>query len=87
MLWNKGRYVTDTINGFRAVRRDAFQRLALDADGFVIEYQMSIRAMKRGLKIKELPTYEGQRLGGVSTAESWPTGVVFVKQLIRELFS
>ncbi|MEK7858374.1 MAG: glycosyltransferase family 2 protein [Elusimicrobiota bacterium] len=87
LLWNQGPYVTDTINGFRAVRRDAFAKLGGGlADGFVIEYQMSIRAMKRGLKVFELPTYEGERLGGQSTAESWPTGVVFLKQLCRELW-
>lgn len=85
ILWNRGAYITDTINGFRAVKRSAFLSLACDADGFVIEYQMSIRAMKRGLKIKEIPTREGPRLGGVSTAESWPTGVVFLRQLGREL--
>jgi glycosyltransferase involved in cell wall biosynthesis len=84
-LWNGGPYVSDTINGFRAVRREAFQALACDADGFVIEYQLSIRAMKRGLRIVELPTREGPRLGGASTARSWPTGLVFLKQLWREI--
>lgn len=85
VLWNRGPYVTDTINGYRAITKAAFRGLNLDAEGFVIEYQMSIRAMKRGLKITEFPTYEGQRLGGVSTAESWRTGVVFVKALWREI--
>lgn len=85
LAWNRGPFVTDTINGFRAVRRDKLNALELDADGFVIEYQMSIRAMKAGLKIVEIPTQEGQRLGGVSTAESWTTGLVFLRQLWREL--
>lgn len=85
LLWNPGDYVTDTINGFRAVRREAFERMAPDADGFVIEYQMSIRAMKKGLKVAEIPTHEGRRLGGSSTAHAWPTGVVFLRQLWREL--
>lgn len=85
LLWNRGPYVTDTINGFRAVGRRAFLGLGCDADGFVIEYQMSIRAMKKGLKVAELPTREGRRLGGVSTAESWPTGMLFLRQLWREL--
>jgi glycosyltransferase involved in cell wall biosynthesis len=85
LVWNRGRYVTDTINGFRAVRRDKLLALRCDADGFVIEYQMSIRAMKAGLDVAEIPTHEGQRLGGVSTAESWSTGLVFLKQLCREL--
>jgi glycosyltransferase involved in cell wall biosynthesis len=85
LYWNRGPYVTDTINGFRAVRREAFEALKTDAEGFVIEYQMSIRAMKNKLKIAEIPTREGQRLGGHSTAESIPTGIVFLKQLGREI--
>jgi glycosyltransferase involved in cell wall biosynthesis len=85
LLWNRGPYVEDTINGFRAVRADALRRCACDADGFPIEYQMSIRMMKLGFVIGEMPTHEYPRLGGKSTAESWPTGVVFVKTLLREI--
>ena len=85
LLWNRASYVSDTINGFRGVRRSAFDAMGPDADGFVIEYQMSIRAMKRRLKVVEIPTREGQRLGGASTAESLPTGIVFIKQLWSEL--
>lgn len=87
LLWNRGPYVTDTINGFRAVRREKFIELGCDAEGFVIEYQMTIRAMKARLKLSEIPTYEGQRLGGQSTAESWSTGMVFLRQLGREILS
>lgn len=85
LLWNRGPYVEDTINGFRAVRADAMRRCELDADGFPIEFQMSIRMMKLGFVIGEMPTHEHPRLGGHSTAESWPTGVVFVKTLLREI--
>lgn len=87
VFWNRSPYVTDTINGFRAIRRDKLQALGCTAEGFAIEFQMSIRAMKAGLKIVELPTIEGQRLGGVSTAESWTTGLVFIRLLLRELFA
>lgn len=85
LLWNRGPYVEDTINGFRAVRAESLRRCACEADGFPIEYQMSIRMMKLGLAIGEMPTHEYPRLGGQSTAESWPTGVVFVKTLLREI--
>jgi glycosyltransferase involved in cell wall biosynthesis len=84
-FWNEGPWMTDTINGFRAVRAESLRRCACDADGFPIEYQMSIRMMKLGMSIGELPTYEAPRLGGQSTAHSWPTGVVFVKLLLSEL--
>jgi len=85
LIWNQGPYVEDTINGFRAVRADSLRRCACDADGFPIEYQMSIRMMKLGMAIGEMPTHEYPRLGGRSTAESWPTGVAFVKTLLREM--
>lgn len=85
LLWNRGPYVEDTINGFRAVRAESLRCCACDADGFPIEYQMSIRMMKLGFVIGEMPTHEHPRLGGQSTAESWPTGVVFVKTLLREI--
>ena len=74
-----------TINGYRAVTRQAFARMGVDTDGFVVEYQMSIRAMKLGLRVVEIPTHEGDRIGGRSTAKSLPTGLVFLRFLIREL--
>lgn len=83
-LWNRGPYLTDTINGFRVIRADAFRRLDCRVDGFVIEYLMSIRAMKLGLRIGEIATVENPRLGGQSTAHSWPTGWEFLKRLLVE---
>lgn len=83
--FNLGAYVEDTINGFRAITRSAFERLSVDAEGFLIEYQMSIRAMKLGLHIAEIPTIEGARVGGESTAHSLPTGLKFTKGFTREL--
>ena len=60
--------------------------MKIDAPGFVIEYQMSIRAMKSGLKVSEIPTYEGYRIGGESQAKSLPTGILFLKFLLKEFF-
>ncbi|MGM9992951.1 MAG: glycosyltransferase family 2 protein [Candidatus Bruticola sp.] len=86
-LFNKGAYVTDTINGFRAVRRCAFEMLNLDECGFPIEYQMSIRAMKKALRIVEISTVEGDRLGGESKCLSFPVGWGHVKVLGREIMN
>ena len=83
-LWNRGPYITDTINGYRGVTKHAFARMRIDADGFVVEYQMSIRAMKLGLKVIEMPTQESNRIGRPSGAKSIPTGIMFLKFLLRE---
>ena len=77
--------LTDSINGYRAIKKEAFEKLKLDAQGYAVEYQMSIRALKLGLKIKEIPTIEGKRIGGTSGAEAIPTGIKFLYYLIREI--
>jgi len=77
--------LTDSINGYRAITRKAFNQLKLDGPGYVIEYQMSIRILKLGLKIIEIPTIEGDRLGGQSGSKAIPTGFLFIKYLLREI--
>lgn len=78
-------YVTDTINGFRALRRADLLALDTSVKRFPIEYQISIRALQRGWPIAELPTREGQRAGGESKAISWPVGKDHLKVLLTEL--
>lgn len=82
-----GGTLTDTINGFRAVRRSKIVEMNLEPTGFDIEFQMSIRALKLGHKVCEIPTIEGNRIGGASTAYSFPTGWLMLKRLAKELFS
>ena len=85
LIWNKGPWVSDTINGYRAITRSAWNILALDGPGYTIEYQGSIRAFKRGLKISEFTTYEGPRIDGGEGSPSLPTGLAFIKIFFYEL--
>lgn len=81
-----GGKLSDSINGFRAIKRERFYDLKLNAEGYAIEYQMSIRAMKLKYKIKEIPTIEGQRIGGESGAKAVPVGLKILRLLCREIF-
>lgn len=81
-----GRYITDSINGFRAFKLNMFKSLQQDAVGYTIEYQMTTRCMKLGKKIIEFPTNEGSRIGGESYAKSIPTGIAFLKCLWNEIW-
>jgi glycosyltransferase involved in cell wall biosynthesis len=84
-LWPGRPRITDTINGFRAVTRQAFERLAPDAEGYAIEFQMSIRALQLGLRVLEIPTQESPRIGrGVSKLNAIPVGLKFGALLMRE---
>lgn len=80
-----GGKLTDSINGYRAIKKDKFLEINPNAEGFCIEYQMSIRAMKLKHKIAEIPTFEGDRIGGQSTAGTMPTGWKFIKLIAKEL--
>lgn len=86
ILWNRsGKYVTDTINGYRAITKKAWNLLALDGPGYTIEYQGSIRAMKLGLKIKEFPTFESNRIDNGLGSPSFYTGLAFLRLLTYEI--
>jgi glycosyltransferase involved in cell wall biosynthesis len=88
LLFRKaGPYITDSINGYRAITRMAAHELRLDSLDYTIEYQMTIRALKKGLRIAEFPTIEGPRLAGETGAQSIPTGIRFLKKLWREFRS
>jgi glycosyltransferase involved in cell wall biosynthesis len=80
-----GPFVTDSINGYRAVSRRAAEELKLNALDYTIEYQMTIRALKKRMAIVEFPTREGPRVAGVTGAPSLPTGLRFLKRLWAEL--
>lgn len=82
-----GKFVTDSINGYRAITKNAARTLALDAMDYTIEYQMTMRAFKHKLNITEFPTHEGQRIAGDTGAPSFQTGIRFIKRFFRELFS
>ena len=87
LTWNKSAYVTDTINGYRGITKQAWNQLLPDGSGYTIEYQSSIRAFKKGLKIKEFPTYESGRFDNNEGSPSIATGIAFVKLYFKELFN
>jgi len=85
LTWNRQNFVTDTINGFRAITKSAWKILALDGPGYTIEYQSSIRCFKKGLQIAEFPTREDARIDGREGSPSTKTGIEFLKLYLREL--
>lgn len=83
LIW--GGNISDSINGYRGISKEALNKLKLDASGFAIEFQMTIRALKLKMKIEEISTIEGNRIGGQSTSYAIPTGLKFVVLLFREI--
>ena len=84
LIWNAN--VTDATNGLRAIRRSAWNKLGIDSEYHEAEFQMTIRAAKLGMKIAEIPTVEGRRIGGKRYASTWKMAWTFTKHLIREIW-
>lgn len=82
---SRNAYISDSINGYRAIRRSLANQLKLDAMDYTIEYQMTIRAMQKKAKIIEFPTHEYPRIAGTTGASSIPTGLRFLKRFWLEL--
>jgi len=81
----QGPFITDSINGYRAIRRSLARRLKLDANDYTFEYQMTMRALRLGANIVEFPTHERARIAGETGAPSIPTGLRFARRLLTEL--
>ena len=86
ILWNRNNYIYDTINGFRAITREAWRTIDVDTDGYTIEYQATIRCLKKNIKIIEFPTHEMQRIGSKKGAPALHTGFVFINLLLHEVY-
>jgi glycosyltransferase involved in cell wall biosynthesis len=61
-----GAHLTDLCYGYCAVRRSALPALALRSDGFEIETEMTVRALRAGLRVGEVPSFELPRRYGTS---------------------
>ncbi len=80
-----GRY-SDLCYGYNAMWRDVLPLMDLDADGFEIETLMGIRALRAGLEIAEVPSFECARINGSSNLRVVRDGFRILRTIIRERF-
>ena len=69
-----GSRLTDLCYGYCAVRRSALPALALRSDGFEIETEMTVRALRAGLRVGEVPSFELPRRYGTSHLRAFTDG-------------
>ena len=81
-----GSQFTDLCYGYCAFWRRDLDRLALTADGFEIEMELILSAVKAGLSVVEVPSMELRRRAGNSNLNAWKDGKRVLKTLILERF-
>jgi glycosyltransferase involved in cell wall biosynthesis len=58
--------LTDSQNGFRAIRTDVARKLGLKENITTIEQEMTMKCLKKGFRVDEVPTHEYEREYGSS---------------------
>jgi len=80
-----GKY-SDLCYGYCAFWADALPKLDLRSDGFEIETEMNVRALKTRLKVVEVPSFEYERIHGSSNLNAVRDGFRILNTLINEYF-
>lgn len=81
-----GARLTDVLNAFRAVKRQSFLALNLKSTGFDTEIEMTIKMLKGGYKIEEIPTIEMDRIGGKAKLQTVRDGFLNLTRVLKEKF-
>ncbi len=78
--------LTDSQNGFRAIRKDVARQLGLKENITTIEQEMTMKCLRKGFRVDEVPTHEYERKFGesvISLRRVWFRYVwTFIKYLI-----
>ena len=77
--------LSDSQNGFRAIRTEVLRTLGLSENLTTIEQEMIMKTLRRGYRVSEVPSHERRRAYGrshVHVARVWPR---YVYVLIRDL--
>jgi hypothetical protein len=82
-----GTRFSDLCYGYMAFRRDALPKLALASDGFEIETEIVVRAIKSGLRIGEVASFEQPRGHGESNLHTWRDGSRVLRTMLKHRFA
>lgn len=82
-----GTHYTDLCYGYSAFWRRCLPKLHVTCDGFEVETVINVRAAKAGLNVVEVPSYERDRIHGLSNLSAWRDGRRALWAILRERFS
>ena len=75
--------LSDSQNGFRAIRTEVLKSLRLRSRHTTIEQEMIVETLRRGYRLVEVPTHEYPRKAGASHISVWRDGPRYVVSLVE----
>ncbi len=76
--------ITDSMNGFRALRKDALDKMNIQSQRFDIEGEITMKAGKLKMRVSEIPTIEDSRDHGDSRLHTFRDGYRIMKTIWKE---
>jgi glycosyltransferase involved in cell wall biosynthesis len=84
--WRFKCQLSESQNGFRAVRTSVLRELDLRENTTTIEQEMTIKTLRQGRRIAEVPSHEHPRAHGTSHIRVWHDAPRYGYSLIKYLF-
>lgn len=78
--------LSDSQNGFRAIKKDVFRKLKIVENGFSVEQEILIKSLKKGYRVVEVPAHEYTRRFGKSRISLRKVWLRHGYSLIKNLF-
>jgi len=78
--------LTDSQNGFRAIKSSVARQLGLKENITTIEQEMTIKALKNGFKVDEIVSHEYARKHGESNIKLWKVSHRYIWCLLKNIF-
>ena len=77
--------LTDSQNGFRAIRRQVGKSLGLTSNLTTIEQEMTMKALKQGYRVGEIASHEYERRWGKSKVVVWKLWFAYLWSFFRNI--
>ncbi len=84
--WRFACQLSDSQNGFRAVRTSVLQQLNLRENTTTIEQEMTMKTLRHGWRMAEVPSHEHPRSHGASHIRVWRDAPRYGVSLVKGLF-
>ena len=78
--------LSDSQNGFRAIRTSVLRQLDLREDTTTIEQEMIMKTLRQGYRMAEVPSHEHPRTHGTSHIKVWRSAPRYGYSLVKYLF-
>jgi glycosyltransferase involved in cell wall biosynthesis len=84
--WRFNCALSESQNGFRAIRTSVLRELDLTENMTTIEQEMIIKTLRRGFRMAEVPSHEHPRAHGASHINVWRSAPRYGWSLVKYLF-